>query len=236
MTATTTRVSRAWLARLTAGLFGLLLLAAPTSARAQLPWESPQLLRPGAPAGWSVMFIDYGLDPNSGLGGALAYRTEPAPRGLGWRASVAQGLGDKLNFAGGVDISAPLLRAANGFPLDLIWTGGAGGSYGEYIQIALPVGVAGGRSLSAEHVWFNPYTSARAVLEGRLGDAAPEGDVVSFGLAIDVGADLALGRSRSFLMRFAVSLGDRNAAAVGFHLGSGSGLSPTRVSPIRRVP
>jgi hypothetical protein len=234
--ATTTQRSRGTPPRLRAGLIGFLLLCAPASLRAQLSWESPQLLRPGAPAGWSILFIDYGLDPNSGIGGAFVYRTDPAPRGLGWRGSVAQGLGDKLNFAGGVDVSAPLLRASGGFPLDLIWTSGAGGSYGEYLQIAVPVGVAGGRSLTAEHVWFNPYTSARAVIESRLGDAAPEGDVVSFGLAIDVGADLALGRSRNFLLRMAVSLGDRNAAAIGLHLGAGAGLSPTRVSPIRRVP
>jgi hypothetical protein len=213
----------------------VILLSTPAMAQAQLAWESPQFLRPGSPAGWSFLFVDYGLDPFPGRGGAVIYRTDVAPRGLGFRGSVAQGLGDKLNFAGGVDLTASLLRATGDFPLDLMWVSGAGATYGEYTQVAVPLGVAGGRTLSAEKIWFNPYSSARAVLEGRIGDSAPEGDF-SLALAIDLGADLALGRSRNFLIRMAVSMGDRNAAAIGMHLG-GNGLNAgNRVSPLRRVP
>ena len=221
--------------RMTGVLGAVLLLSAPGLTQAQLPWESPQLLRPGSPAGWSILFIDYGLDPFPGLGGALVYRTDPAPQGLGFRASAAQGLGDKVNVAGGLDWTASLLRAAGGFPLDLMWVSGAGATYGEYVQVAVPIGVAGGRTLSGKSVWFNPYSSARAVLEGRMGDSAPEGDF-SLALAIDVGADLALGRSRNFLVRMAVSLGDRNAAAIGMHLGGNGAQAADRVSPMRRTP
>src|SRR5215208_5623519 len=75
-------------------------------ASAQLPWESPQLVTPGSPAGLSMMFVDYGLDPNPGLGGLVMWRAKP--EGLGFRGSVAQGIGNKLNVAGGVDLFAPL--------------------------------------------------------------------------------------------------------------------------------
>ncbi len=210
-----------------------LALLAPGMLLAQLAWESPLMLRPGAPAGYSFVFIDYGLSPYTGLGGAIVWRAEPAPRGIGLRASAAQGMGDKLNFAGGVDMSGPLLRSSNGFPLELIWTSGAGASYGEYVEVGVPIGVAGGRSVSSESVWFNPYTSARAVLEGRLGEAAPEGSV-RLGLVIDLGADLAFGRSRNFMVRMAVSLGDRHAAAIGVNLGGGGSVSSARVSPLQR--
>ncbi|MGH7459499.1 MAG: hypothetical protein ACREMA_00545 [Longimicrobiales bacterium] len=220
-----THVRRALFAVLT------LVLLAPGMLRAQLAWESPQLIRPGAPAGWSFIVIDYGLNPYTGVGGGIVWREDRAPSGLGIRASAAQGLGDKVNFAGGVDVSGPLLHSSV-FPLELIWVSGIGGSYGEYFEAGIPIGVAGGRSVESKAVWFNPYTSARAVVEGRLGEAAPEG-TFSLALAIDVGADLAFGPSRNFLVRMAFSLGDRHAAALGFTLG-GSSLSSARAAPLRR--
>jgi hypothetical protein len=212
-----------------------LALLAPALAQAQVAWEAPQMLRPGAPAGWSLVFIDYGLDPFNGLGGGFIYRAEPAPAGIGLRGSVAMGLGDKLNYAGGIDFSRSLLRAADGqFPLDLMWSGGLGGSYGEYIELAIPVTVSGGRSVSSGSVWFNPYAGARAVLEGRLGEAAPSNDV-SLALVVDLGLDLAMGRSHNVMIRTAVSLGDRHALALGLNLGGGgSRVSSARVAPLKR--
>jgi hypothetical protein len=213
-------------------LFAVLLTAllAPGMLRAQMAWESPQMIRPGAPSGWSFLFIDYGLDPYRGMGGGIIWREDRAPKGLGIRASAAQGLGDKVNFAGGVDVTGSLLHSSV-FPLELIWLSGIGGAYGEYFEAGIPIGVAGGRSAESKPVWFNPYTSARAVLETRVGEAAPEGRF-SLALAIDVGADLAFGADRNFLVRMAVSLGDRHAASLGISLG-GSSLSSSRVAPLR---
>ncbi len=215
-------------------LLAAIALVLPLTANAQVPWESPSLLRPGAPAGVSLMFIDYELDPHSGLGGVLAWRSAEAPHGFGFRVSAARGLGDQPNYAVGMDRSGSLLRGRTEFPLDLIWVAGAGASYGEHLQFALPVGVAVGRSVSANAVTFNPYTSARAVLEARLGDAASNAQR-SLGLAIDVGADLTLGRTRRFMLRAAASLGDRPAAAVGLHLGATQSRSAA-VSTVRRAP
>src|SRR5687767_14267832 len=56
--------------RISARYAALLLAAiglAPMAVSAQLPRESPTLLRPGSPRGVSLMAVDYGLDPQSGL-------------------------------------------------------------------------------------------------------------------------------------------------------------------------
>jgi hypothetical protein len=117
----------------------------PQAVRAQLPWDSPQMLGPGAPAGASFIAAHYGLDPYSGLGGILILRTRPAPDGFGIRVSGASGFGDRINVGGGIDFTRALSKASAQFPLDLMLTYGAGASYGDFVEIALPVGIAGGR-------------------------------------------------------------------------------------------
>ena len=64
-------------------LVAVLSLALPHSVSAQIPWESPQLLGPGAPDGLTLAAMRYGMDPNSGLGGMLIMRTAVAPDGIG---------------------------------------------------------------------------------------------------------------------------------------------------------
>ncbi|HSL69364.1 MAG TPA: hypothetical protein VK864_03940 [Longimicrobiales bacterium] len=210
-----------------------MLLFGPLPSFAQLSWESPQLLGPGSPAGVSILFVNYGLDPNPGLGGTVIWRTATAPRGFALRGSVAQGIGNKLNYAGGIDLSSTLMRASSEFPFSLMWTYGAGASYGEYLEVALPIGVAGGRTIASSKMRFSPYTGARGVLEGRIGSAAPGRDL-GVGFAIDLGADLAFGQNRDFAIRLAASIGDRHAAAIGVHFGGGTSAVSAQRAPISR--
>src|SRR5262245_56728262 len=193
-------------ARYAGRLCALLMLAAPCAALAQILWESPQLIRPGSPAGVSILYVDYGLDPLGGRGAALIFRTETAPKGFALRVSAAHGAGDHLKFAGGnvnlaagFDVSDALLKASSQFPLDVIWTWGVGDSYGEHVQIALPVSLAAGRPVLARAQWFNPYVSARAVAEGRIGSNTIS-ENLSVGLAVDVGADLIFSESRDYVV------------------------------------
>jgi hypothetical protein len=98
----------------------------------------------------------------------------------------------------------------------VIWTSGIGGSHGDYVQLALPVGFAAGRAIQGSTIWFNPYLSARAVFEAYIGDDRPE-DSFGMALAADVGTDVSFGRGRGLVFRFAASLGDRHALVAGIH-------------------
>jgi hypothetical protein len=194
-----------------------LAVALPTaSATAQVPWESPQLLAPGSPAGLGAYIVDWGLGPGDGVGVLLAWRGRAAPGGIGLRAGAARGLDDDVIFAGGADISLPVLSASPEFPLDVIWTSGVGAAYGTYLQVGVPLGFSAGRAVGSETIWFNPYLSTRAVFEGIFGDEAPEEDF-QLGLAIDIGADVSFDRGRDFVLRIAAALGDRHALIAGLH-------------------
>jgi len=204
-----------------------------TGATAQLSWESPQMLGPQAPAGFSFIAIDYGLDPSPDLGGSIIWRSANAGAGFGIRGSVAQGIGDRVNVAAGIDLARPLVTASPEFPFDLMWTAGAGGSWGEFIELALPIGITLGTSVSSANVRVDPYMSARGAVEGRVGESA-FGDRVSLALAVDVGMDVFIGRSRTFALRTAASLGDRHAAAIGLHVSPGGTTTTAHRTPALR--
>jgi hypothetical protein len=188
----------------------------PGNALGQLPWESGSLPGPNAQPGMSLLFLDYGLDPNSGYGGAFAWRTPMNDRLLGLHASAARGLGNRLNYAGGVDVSGELLARSRQSPVAVTWFSGLGASYGEYLEMALPIGLAFGRSFERTAISVRPHASARTVLEGRIGSAAPADR--SIGFAIDVGSEIAFGKTRRYGLALGASLGDRPAAAIGLRL------------------
>jgi hypothetical protein len=119
-----------------------------------------------------------------------------------------------------VEASAWIVRSSVAFPLDVIWTTGIGGSYGRSAQVALPVGIAFGRSFGDDAVWFNPYASSRIIIEARFGGRAPE-DELDFQLANEFGANVSFDRNRRFMLRMAAAIGDRSAFALGAHLGGG---------------
>ncbi|MBR9990020.1 MAG: hypothetical protein KFH98_09705 [Gemmatimonadetes bacterium] len=187
----------------------------------QVPWESPQLLAPATASGVSLMYVDYGLRPNDGTGMLLMWRRADAPRGFGLRIAGTLPQENDIRLSGGIDIAVPMYEHSVTFPLDVVWTSGFGASYGDYYSAGLPVGVAAGRVFTGDNVWFQPYTSARVVLEGYFGADRPD---ESFGLALaaDVGIDASLHRSRVIILRTAMSLGDRRALSVGLQLSPGA--------------
>jgi hypothetical protein len=198
-----------------------LLAGAGSSASGQVPWESPQLLAPGTQRGVSLLYVDYGLRPTDGTGILMTWRGTAAPRGIGLRLAATLPREDDVRMSGGVDVAVSMFRHSPTFPLDVIWTSGFGAGVGDYYSVGLPVGVSASRVFAGSDLWFQPYTSARVVLEGYFGPDHPD---ESFGLALaaDVGADIALQRSRAVILRTAVSLGDRRALALGLQLAPGA--------------
>jgi hypothetical protein len=187
---------------------------------AQVPWDSPQLMAPGAPPGISLLYVDFGLRPHDGTGMVAAYRTKPAPAGFGVRLAATTPGSDRMRVSGGVDVAVSMITHSQDFPLDVIWTSGVGASYGDYYAVGLPVGFAAGRSLSGDHIWFNPYLSTRIIFESYFGSGRPA-DQFNMALAADVGADIAFDRNRTVILRAAASLGDRRAIVAGLHTAFG---------------
>lgn len=194
----------------------LSVLGVPAQLGAQVPWESPMMLAPGSPPGLGLLFVDFGLAPNDGMGGLLTWRNQSAPGGFGMRLAATRGgtEGD-VQISGGMDVSVPMFTRSATFPLDVIWTSGAGAAWGDYLQIAVPAGFAVGRTLSGPAIWFNPYFSTRVVFEAFVGEDRPED--FDLALAADLGFDIAFDSGRDLVFRVAASLGDRHALIAGIH-------------------
>lgn len=197
-----------------------LTLGAP-SAHGQIPWESPMLLSPGAPGGVSLHFVRFDYSIENSLGAVATFRPQSGVGGTGYRVAVAEGnLDHELAFAGGLDWSGMLQERNRDFPVDLMWFAGLGAGYADYLTVSVPFGIAFGRTLEGRAAWFSPYMSTRAVVEQGFGDSAPPDEGVSVGIAVDVGADVALGSQRGFILRLGASLGDRQTLVAGVHIGS----------------
>ncbi len=187
--------------------------AAPSSA--QIAWDSPALIGPAVPAGFSIFL----LNPAGGDLGALGtLRHSAGPVGLGYRAAVADeaGTGD-IAVSGGIDVSGMLARGVEGSEVDVMWWAGGGVGFGAETLITAPLGVIVGWSGGSEDIVFSPYGGGHVVLDFVTGP----GDSVRFDGVIDLGVDLVL-RS-GWMIRAGASLGDREALALGIRLPTGGG-------------
>ncbi len=197
---------------------GLLILAATlfaSPARAQVPWESPLMVGPGSPGGLSILLAD----PGDGIGVFAHWMSRAERNRLGFRLGVAEegGPGDDLAVFGGVDVSGPIMGHSQDFPLDIAWVGGVGAGVGNNTLLSIPFGIAFGRVLTTQDVWFHPYVTPRFVVDAFMGEGSR--DDLDLGFVLDLGADFAF--SGSWAFRFGASLGDRDGIAVGLVLPTG---------------
>jgi hypothetical protein len=201
---------------------GVVLLACPLAARAQVAWDAPRLLGPESPGGLGVYWLrasSLEVETDAAMG------TWGLP-GTDGRIVLRGGAGvdeeDRVSAFGGVDLRAPLARHTSEQPLDLAWHAGVGAGGGaqdgQYLVVSVPMGISAGRSWTSGSVWLAPYASVGVVLDLNFGDDAPDDE---FGVtpAVDVGVDVALDPDRDFVIRTAISLGDRQAFAIGLNLG-----------------
>lgn len=184
-------------------------LAVPSASAAQVSWDSPMLMAPGAPAGWGFHLVD--PHPGDGLGGLVTWRANPAPVGLGFRAGLFEGRRDDLGIVGGVDLAGTLHRGSDDAPFDVIWFFGAGLGIDDDILASFPLGIAAGWSFVGPDVAFRPYVAPRLVLDAFFGDDV--NDDLDLEAAVELGLDLAF--SPTFAIRTAASLGDREAISIG---------------------
>jgi len=189
------------------------LLAVPVSG--QVAWDSPALMSPSVPSGFSLFL----LDPAGGdLGAMGTLRHEAGPVGMGYRVAVAEESGPAGDVAvsGGIDISGMLGRGIEGSEVDAMWWAGGGLSVGSDWIVSAPVGIILGWSGAGDNVVFSPYGGAHLVLDITGND----GDAIDLNGAVDLGLDLVL--SSGWMIRVGASLGDRESIAAGIKIPGGS--------------
>jgi len=195
----------------TTALFAL--IAVPVSG--QVAWDSPALVSPSVPSGFSLFL----LDPAGGdLGAMGTLRHSAGPVGMGYRAAFSEesGPGGDLAVSGGIDISGMLGRGIEGSEVDAMWWAGGGLSVGSDWIVSAPVGIILGWSGSGDSVVFSPYGGAHLVLD----ISGNDGDALDLNGAVDLGLDLVL--SSGWMIRVGASIGDRESIAAGIKIPGGS--------------
>lgn len=185
-----------------------ILLAMAGQASAQVAWDAPFLTPPQARGGLGLFLTD----PSPGnLGFVGTWRAPSRPTSLGFRLGVANDWSDRLSVLGGVDVSGALNRSSSDFPLDIDWIFGAGLGVGQHALVSFPLGLSVGHTFVGDGVSFTPYVTPRVSLDARMGGGRRSRTGLSF--AMDLGLDLAF--QPSWRIRFAGTIGDRDAVALG---------------------
>lgn len=190
-----------------------LALLIPTGTRAQVVWDVPSMLHPGAPAGLSVLLME--AHPGDGLGALAVWRETSAPVGLGFRAGLAEELDDDVAATFGIDVSGALAGPEGPGEPQIMWWTGAGLGVGDEVAVSLPLGLVVGWQAQEEGISFMPYLGAHLALDAVTGP----GDDLDLDGAVDLGLDLDF--DRSLTVRFGAAVGDRDALAVGVQIPMG---------------
>jgi len=186
------------------------LLVLPLGAGAQVVWDAPALMRPGAPAGLSLLLIE--AYPGDGLGGLAMWRSAPAPIGLGFRGGVAEEPDDDAAVILGIDVSGSLASPGTDGEPEVVWWTGAGVGVGDELLVSFPLGLVLGWELSDEEVTFAPHVGAHVSLDVITGP----GDDLDLDGSVDLGVDL--GFPSGLMVRFAAAVGGREALGIGVRL------------------
>lgn len=184
--------------------------ARPMTAAAQVAWDAPPMIAPGAPSGLSVLLWD--AHPSDDLGAMVLWRSSAVPTGLGIRGGLAEQRGGDLAGMFGIDVSGSLGSLDEAGNAGVIWWAGAGLGVGDEVLVSLPAGMTVGWRVSEDDVTFSPYVGGHVALDILTG---PNDDLELEG-AVDLGMDLTF--SSGFAVRFGASVGGREALAVGLRL------------------
>lgn len=111
----------------------------------------------------------------------------------------------------GFDAYGMLMSTSEGDRVDLAWSTGLGGTFGDHVtEVRVPIGITAGVGLTlAEGLTLYPYVYPRIGIDIDL-EGETEGDT---GLTIDLGTDIGLGEH--ILLRLAGSVLDRPAWGIG---------------------
>jgi len=188
----------------------LFIMSLPTQTSAQVVWDVPALMRPGAPSGFSVLLLE--AHPSDELGVLAAWRRSPAPVGLGLRGGLAEDSRGDLAGLFGADVSGSLGTLEGAGDPGVIWWTGAGLGVGDDVVISFPLGLVIGWEAREESITFMPYVGVHASLDVFTGP----GDDIDLDASVDLGLDMGFGSD--LMVRFGVAVGGRDALGIGVRL------------------
>jgi hypothetical protein len=188
----------------------LFLVSLPSTASAQVVWDAPALIRPGAPSGFSVLLLE--AHPSDELGVLATWRRSPAPVGVGLRGGLAEERDGDLAGLFGIDISGTLATLEGAGDPGVIWWTGAGLGVGDEVVISFPLGIVVGWEAREESITFMPYVGGHASLDVITGP----GDDLDLDASVDLGVDIGFGSG--FMIRFGFSVGGRDALGIGVRI------------------
>jgi|SoiMethySBSTD1v2_1073268.scaffolds.fasta_scaffold267187_4 hypothetical protein len=149
-------------------------------------------------------------DPGAGWALEGAYRYGQDRFDVGFRAgilNISNEGDDQIQFLAGVDVRFRVIEHTEDFPLDGALTAGVGGSFGDFSQGFIPVGLSLGRRVELDDGFsFVPYL--QPVIGFTFGD---DSDAI---FAVGLGVDFKL--SKTFDLRITGGLGDIDGIGIGF--------------------
>lgn len=183
------------------------------TAEAQI-WDTPSFLppRPGDDVGIYVAWPD---------GADLALQGIWRQRGnlnLGVRVGYADYGADGV-FLAGAETWGGILNAGADFPVDVTWTAGAGGAFGDGTLFSVPVGVSIGRTLVLSPLTVQVYGHPRLAL---VVFAVDNNTTTELEGMFDLGADLHL--TRDWKIRLGFTLAGTDAFGIGAAYRFGRGV------------
>lgn len=182
-------------------------------AAAQVAWDGPSLMAPGAPSGWGFHLVN--AHPGGGLGALFTWRESAAPVGVGVRFGLADGSHDDLSLFGGIDFSGEVYSSTEE-PVDVIWYTGGGIGVDRDVLVSVPAGMSVGWLLLLDDLVLRPYAGLKVTLDAWVGDKVERSEDLKLGVSVEVGADLAF--ITGWIIRVAASMGNRDTLAIGVHL------------------
>ena len=193
----------------TIGAAVVLALALPAAGWAQ-HWDTPTFFAPRMADDIGAYIVD---TEGGDLGLAGIWR-QSGNINLGVRAGFGGRSGDRT-FLVGAELFGMLVEPDGGRPLAVAWMTGAGASFDGVTALRIPAGVSIGARLGSGDFAVTPYAHPRLSFDMYTYDL-PGGDEetnTELNFDVDLGGELELGES--WLLRAAVTIGDREAYGFG---------------------
>ena len=189
----------------------VLAVAGATSASGQ-SWESPTFFSSAPPEDIGVFLTV----PDGGDAGFMGIWRQGSTGsiGLGVRAGFTD-FGDEGDILLGAEFYGGLGQLLAGSALEAAWYSGVGVTFGDGADLyRVPLGVSVGLPLGSGGVRIRPYALPRAVLDLLVYEDGPGDDTrTDFDLAVDVGADVAVGDR--LIVKAGWTLTDRQVLGIG---------------------